>query len=109
MAQAKAMNSTWLTACGGGAGRVSFQGAKKRPAEGKKLNSLVAKSVKSFLPQTHVKMPSPQVTPAQKTSRSTSTLKPSILGVNDKNSADCRVMTRKFGRKTQIRKSNYIQ
>ena len=44
--QAKSMKSTWSTARGGGAGRVSFQGAKKRPAEGKDLNALVSNTVK---------------------------------------------------------------
>ena len=48
MAKAKAMKSTWPTARGGGAGCVSFQGAKKRPAKVKNLNSLVANAVKSF-------------------------------------------------------------
>ena len=49
MAQAKAMNSTWLTACGGGAVRVKFQGAKKRLDEGKDINALVANALKSVL------------------------------------------------------------
>ena len=43
------MKSTWLTALGGGAGRVRFQVAKKHPAEGKELNDLVANVVKSVL------------------------------------------------------------
>ena len=47
--QAKAMKSTWLTARGGGAGRVRFQGDKKRPAEGKELSALVANAVKEVL------------------------------------------------------------
>ena len=47
LVQAKSMKSIWLTACGGGAGRVRFQGAKKRPAKGKELNDLVANAVKS--------------------------------------------------------------
>ena len=41
LAQAKAMKSTWSTACGGGAGHVKFQGAKKLPTKGKELNALV--------------------------------------------------------------------
>ena len=41
LAQDKAMKSNSLTACGGGAGRVKFQGAKKRPAKGKYPNALV--------------------------------------------------------------------
>ena len=49
LAQAKSMNSTWSTACNGGAGRVRFQGAKKRPAKGETLNSLVENVVKSVL------------------------------------------------------------
>ena len=49
MAQTKVMKSTWSTACGRGAGRVRFQGAKKRPAEGKELNGLVSNSVKEVL------------------------------------------------------------
>ena len=47
--QAKAMKSTWSIARGGGAGRVRFQGAKKRPSEGKELNYLVANAVKAVL------------------------------------------------------------
>ena len=43
------MKSTWSTNNGGGAGRVRFQGAKKRPAEGKYLNALVANKVKEVL------------------------------------------------------------
>ena len=49
LAQAKAMKCTWLTACGSGAGRVRFQGAKKRLDEVKELNSLVANTVKAVL------------------------------------------------------------
>ena len=49
MAQAKAMKSTWLTARSDGAGCVRFQGAKKRPAEGEEMNSLVDNAVRSFL------------------------------------------------------------
>ena len=47
--QAKAMKSTWSTACGGGTVHIRFQGAKKRPAEGEELNSLVANAVKAVL------------------------------------------------------------
>ena len=35
LAQSKSIKSTWLTACGGGAGRVRFQANKKCPSEGK--------------------------------------------------------------------------
>ena len=49
LAQAKAMKSNWLTACGGRAGRVRFQGANKCPAEGKDMNVHVYHSVKEFL------------------------------------------------------------
>ena len=49
LAQAKSMNSTWSTACDGGAGRVRFQGAKKRPAKVETLNYLVENAVKSVL------------------------------------------------------------
>ena len=48
-AQSKAMKSTWLTARGGGAGHVRFQGAKKRPAEGEDMNDLVTNAVKEVL------------------------------------------------------------
>ena len=43
------MKSNWLTAHGVSAGCVRFQGAKKRPAEGKDLNYLVANAVKSVI------------------------------------------------------------
>ena len=43
------MKSTWLTARSGGAGRVRFQGAKKRPDKGKELNALVYNVVKGVL------------------------------------------------------------
>ena len=43
------MKLTFSTACGGGAGRVRFQGAKKRPAEGEELNALVANTEKEVL------------------------------------------------------------
>ena len=43
------MKLTFSTACGGGAGRVRFQGAKKRPDEGKELNSLVANALKAVI------------------------------------------------------------
>ena len=49
LAQAKPMKSTWLTARSGGAVRVRFQGAKKRPAEGKELNDLVVNALKQVL------------------------------------------------------------
>ena len=49
LAQAKAMKLTWWTSCDGGAGRVRFQGSKKRPDEGKELNSVVANVVKTVL------------------------------------------------------------
>ena len=49
LAHAKPMWSTRLTACGGGTGRVRFQGAKKRPAKGKELNYLFANAVKAVL------------------------------------------------------------
>ena len=49
LAQSKAMKSTCSTARGGGAGLVRFQGAKKRPAEGKDLNYLVSNAVKEVL------------------------------------------------------------
>ena len=49
LAQTKAMNLTWSTAHGGGAGRVRFQGAKKLPSKGKELNDLVTNAVKSVL------------------------------------------------------------
>ena len=48
-AQAKYMNSTWLTNCGGRSGRVWFQGAKKLPVKGEELNSLVSKVVKEVI------------------------------------------------------------
>ena len=47
--QAKSMKSTYSTACGGGTGRVSLQGAKKRLAEGEEMNALVSNAVKTFL------------------------------------------------------------
>ena len=43
------MNSTWLNACGGGAGRLRSQGVKKRPDEGEDLNALVANTAKAVL------------------------------------------------------------
>ena len=49
MEQAKAMNSTCSTACGGGAGRVRFQGAKKFPDKGEDLNALVYNKLKEVL------------------------------------------------------------
>ena len=48
-AQAKARNSTWLTAHGGGSGCMQLQGAKKRLFEGKELNALVTNAVKKFI------------------------------------------------------------
>ena len=49
LVQSKAVNSTLLTSRGSGAGRVRFQGAKERPAEGKELNALVSNAVKAVL------------------------------------------------------------
>ena len=49
LSQAKAMKSTWSTACVSSAGRVRFQGAKKRLFECKELNALVAKAVKEVI------------------------------------------------------------
>ena len=49
LAQSKAIKSTCLTAHGGGAGRVTFHGAKNLPAEGKELNALVTNTVKKVL------------------------------------------------------------
>ena len=49
MAQAKSMKQTWLTACGGGAGCVNFQGANRRPEEGRDLNALVSNALKEVL------------------------------------------------------------
>ena len=43
------MKLTWSTARGDGIGRVRFQGAKKRPDEGKYLNALVENAVKEVL------------------------------------------------------------
>ena len=48
-AQSKGMKSTWLTVCGCGAGRVRFQGAKKRPHKGQEPNTLVVNAVKEVL------------------------------------------------------------
>ena len=47
--KSKAMKQTWLTARGGGAGRVRDPGAKKRPAKDEELNSLVTNVVKEVL------------------------------------------------------------
>ena len=47
--QSKAMKLTWSTACSGGAGRVRFQGDKKRPDKGKDLNALVSNTVKEVI------------------------------------------------------------
>ena len=49
LAQAKATKSTLSTTCGGGAGCVRFQSAKKRPYEGKEMNALVVNAVKLVL------------------------------------------------------------
>ena len=49
LAQAKAISLTWLNACGGSAGHVIFQGAKKRPAEVEELNALVSNAVKEVI------------------------------------------------------------
>ena len=56
LAQAKFMKSTWSTACCGGAGRIRFQGAKKRPVEGGELNALVANLVKAVLTTNTLKL-----------------------------------------------------
>ena len=47
-AQAKAMNSTWSTARGGGAVCVRFQCTNKCPTKGEELNDLVTNSVKEI-------------------------------------------------------------
>ena len=49
LAQSTAIKSAWFTNCSGGAGRVRFQVAKKRPAEVKELNAVVANAVKAVL------------------------------------------------------------
>ena len=49
LVQSKGVNSTWLTSRGSGAGRVRFQGAKERPAEGEELNAFVSNAVKVVL------------------------------------------------------------
>ena len=49
LAQAKCMNLTRSTANRAGTFHVRFQGAKKRPAKGEELNTLVANAVKAFL------------------------------------------------------------
>ena len=77
------MKSIWLTACGGGAGRVRFQGAKKRPVKGKELNDLVANAVKSVFTTSTRKQAKDLSDLAQKTIRITSTLERSRLGVNE--------------------------
>ena len=87
LAQAKAMKSTWLDACGGGAVRVRFKDAKKRPAEVEELNAIFSNAVKAVLTKNTRKSSRPRVTPTQKTSRITSNFKPSRLGVNDKHPA----------------------
>ena len=46
LAQSKAMKLTWSTNISGGEVSVRFQGAKKRPAKGEELNSLVSNAVK---------------------------------------------------------------
>ena len=45
LVQAKSRNLTWLTTCDSGAGRVRFQGTRKRQAKGEELNSLVINAV----------------------------------------------------------------
>ena len=99
LAQSKSIKLTWLTDRGSGAGRVRFQGAKKRPAEDEDLNSLVANTVKAVWPQTNVIRSRPWVTPAHKTSRSTSNSKPSRLGKNYKQPVRHKLMTGKCRRK----------
>ena len=49
LAQAKSMKLTWLDACGSGAGRVRFQGAKNIPAEGEDMNALASNAVKEVI------------------------------------------------------------
>ena len=49
LAQSKAMKPNLLTAHGGSTGRVRFQGAKKRPAEGEEINDIVSNAVKKVL------------------------------------------------------------
>ena len=48
-AQSKSVEFTLLTSCGGRAGRVQFQVAKKRPSEGQDLNDFVASKVSKVL------------------------------------------------------------
>ena len=43
------MKLTYSNACSGGAGRVRYQGAKKRLAKGKYLNALFANAVKAVI------------------------------------------------------------
>ena len=50
-AQAKDMNLTWLTSCGGGAGHIRFQGAKKLPSKGQGMNALVVSTVQVVIKQ----------------------------------------------------------
>ena len=49
--KSKAMKSIWLTYCGGVAGHLQFQGAKKRPAKVQEMNALVASVVSEVLKQ----------------------------------------------------------
>ena len=53
-AQAKAMSSTWSISRGGGGGRVQFQGTKKHPAEGQKLNTIVVDVVKYIINKKYI-------------------------------------------------------
>ena len=48
-AQAKFMKWTWSTARGSGAGRVQFQGAEKRLAEGQEMDNLVVNAIQQVL------------------------------------------------------------
>ena len=54
LAQVKYMKLICSNACGGSAGHVTFQGAKKRPAEGEELNALVVNGIKEVLKKTDV-------------------------------------------------------
>ena len=48
-AQSKDMKSTWSTVHSGRAGRVRFRGAKKCPAEGQELSSIMTNAIKEVL------------------------------------------------------------
>ena len=55
LAQAKAMELIWSTSCGGRAGRLRFQGAKKLPYEREELNALVTNTVTKVLKNKRLK------------------------------------------------------